>query len=72
MMSEQSYKILKYLQEHNGASAIEVAEAVGMEKRRVDACFSATIIGGGLGVRDTTTTPSSLRLNEEGLNYKKD
>jgi predicted ArsR family transcriptional regulator len=68
-MTNQSYEILQYLKEHNGASAIEVAEALEMEKRRVDSYFSAAIIREGLGERDTTTTPSRLLLNEKGLLY---
>lgn len=68
-MTSQSYEILQYLKEHNGASAIEVAEALKMEKRRVDSYFSAAIVREGLGERDTATTPSRLLLNEKGLLY---
>lgn len=68
-MTSQSYEILQYLKEHNGASAIEVAEALEMEKRRVDSYFSAAIVRAGLGERDTTTTPSRLLLNEKGMLY---
>ena len=69
-MTAQSYKILNYLKEHEGAAtAKEIAEALGMEKRRVDSYFSAAIVREGLGERDTTTTPSRLLLNEKGLLY---
>lgn len=68
-MTSYSYDILNYLKEHNGATAKEVAEALDMEKRRVDSYFSAAIAGEGLGERDRTVTPSRLVLNEKGLNY---
>ena len=69
-MTKQSYEILNYLKEHDGEStAKEVAEALDMEKRRVDSYFSAAIMNAGLGERDTTQSPSILRLNEEGMAY---
>lgn len=69
-MTAQSYKILNYLKEHEGAAtAKEIAEALGMEKRRVDSYFSAAIAGAGLGERDQSVTPSILRLNSEGMNF---
>lgn len=72
-MSEQSLKILNYLKEHNGeAPAQEIAEAIEMEKRRVDSCFSASFIRAGLGERDTSVSPSVLRLTEEGKNFEDD
>ena len=43
-MTDNSYKILKYLKENNGATAIEVSEATGIQKRLVDSYFSAGII----------------------------
>lgn len=68
-MTTQSYEILQYLKDHNGATAAEVAEALQMEKRRVDSYFSAAIMRAGLGERDTLTMPSRLVLNEQGLLY---
>ena len=65
-MTENSYKILQYLQKHNGATALEVAQALNMEKRLVDSYFSAGIIRNGLGMRDEKTTPAKLLLNELG------
>lgn len=68
-MTKQSYEILNYLKEHGESTAKEVAEALSMEKRRVDSYFSAAIMNAGLGERDTTQSPSILRLNEEGMAY---
>lgn len=68
-MKKQSYQILNYLKENGDSTAIEVGEALGMEKRRVDSYFTAAIINAGLGERDQSVTPSVLRLNEEGKNY---
>ena len=66
-MTTQTYEILQYLKEHNGATAVEVAEALQLEKRRVDSYFSAAIVRAGLGERDTSAAPSKLMLNEQGL-----
>ena len=68
-MTDTSYTILKYLKEHNGSTAKMVSEALEIEKRRVDSCFSAAIAGADLGYRDRTVTPSRLFLNEKGLAY---
>lgn len=69
-MSDKAYEITQYLQKHNGVNAKEVADALGMEKRLVDAYFSAGIAQLGYGYRDTTVTPSVLVLNEKGLAFK--
>lgn len=68
-MTKQSLSILNYLKEHNAVTAQEVADALGLEKRRVDSCFSAAIVNAGLGVRNTSISPSLLVLNEDGLAY---
>lgn len=68
-MKENSYKIVQYLQEHNGVTAKEVSAALGIDKRFVDSYFSAAVVQGGLGSRDTTVTPSRLVLNDKGLSY---
>jgi predicted transcriptional regulator len=68
-MKENSYKIVQYLQEHNGATAKEVSTALGIDKRFVDSYFSAAVVKTGLGARDTSVTPSRLVLNDEGLSY---
>lgn len=68
-MKKQSYQILNYLKEHGDSTAIQIAEALGMEKRRVDSYFSAAIMNAGMGERDQSVTPSVLRLNEKGLEY---
>lgn len=69
-MTENSYKILQYLKENNGATAIEVSEATGIQKRLVDSYFSAGIVKNGYGERDLTTTPTRLILNDAGLVYE--
>lgn len=69
-MSEKSYKILCYLKEHNGATALEVAKALDMQKRLVDSCFSATIVGQEYGYRDSAVLPSKLYLTQAGMNYQ--
>lgn len=68
-MTVNSYKILQYLQKNNGATALEVAEALEIEKRLVDSYFSAGIKKNGLGDRDTTSTPAKLILNDMGMKY---
>lgn len=68
-MTDNSYKILRYLQRHNGATAVEVSEAVGIQKRLVDSYFSAGIAKADLGARDLSTTPARLVLNAKGLAY---
>lgn len=68
-MKEQSYKVLQYLQKHNRSTAKQVAEALEMEKRRVDSYFSAAIIQEGLGERDSSVSPSLLVLNDKGMKY---
>lgn len=68
-MTDNSYKILKYLKEHDGATAKEVSEATEISKRLVDSYFSAAIDGGGLGSRDRSVSPSQLHLNEQGMAY---
>lgn len=67
-MKANSYKILQYLKEHNGSTALEVAEATGIEKRFVDSYFSAAIVKEGMGER-TDETPAHLIINEKGIEY---
>lgn len=69
MISANSMKILNYLKEHNGSTAMEISEAVGIQKRLVDSYFSAGIVKNDLGYRDTTQTPSLLFLTKAGLDY---
>lgn len=71
-MTDNSYKILKYLKEHNPSTAKEIAAALDMEKRRVDSYFSAAIENAGLGTRDRTKTPSELSLNQAGMAYQQE
>ena len=68
-MTVNSYKILQYLQKNNGATANQVSEALGIEKRLVDSYFSAGIKKNGLGDRDTSSIPAKLVLNDEGMKY---
>lgn len=53
MMSENSRKILTYLQEINGqeVTAADVAEALNLPKRTVDGAFTSAIQRKGLGYR---------------------
>ncbi len=69
MLSENTMKVLNYLKEHNGSAAIDVAEAIDMQKRLVDSYFSAGIVKNDLGYRDREVTPALLYLNEKGMNY---
>jgi hypothetical protein len=61
-MKENSRKVLEYLKEINGANvtAADVAEALGLEKRRVDGIFTSAIQRKGLGVR----TPAEIELED--------
>ena len=69
MISKNSMKVLNYLKEHNGSTAIEVSEATGIQKRLVDSYFSAGIVKNELGYRDMETTPAKLYLTEKGMFY---
>lgn len=69
MISNNSMKILNYLKEHNGSTALEISEATGITKRLVDSYFSAGIVQNDLGYRDTEQTPALLYLNGKGLTY---
>jgi hypothetical protein len=70
-MTENSYKILQYLQTHGDCTALEIAGALNLEKRRVDSYFSAGIAKAGLGVRDLGVYPVMLRLTDAGKSYTK-
>lgn len=61
-MSENSKKVLNYLKSVNGTNvtAADVAEALGLEKRTVDACFTSGIQRKNLGVR----TPAEVELDD--------
>ena len=82
-MKENSKKVLNYLKEVNGqqVTAADVAEALGLEKRSVDAIFTSAIQRKGLGVR----TPAEIELDDgthkavkflsltaEGMNFDPD
>ena len=68
-MTANAYKILEYLKLHNGVTAKEVSENVGIQKRLVDSYFSAAIVGQGLGYRNNDTKPAALTLTTAGLEY---
>ena len=61
-MSENSKKVLVFLQENNGAdlTAADVAAALGLEKRSVDGIFTSAIQRKGLGVR----VPAEIELED--------
>lgn len=61
-MSENSKKVLNYLKSVNGTNvtAADVAEALGLEKKTVDACFTSGIQRKGFGVR----TPAEVELDD--------
>lgn len=67
-MTDNSYKILEYLKQHNRVTALEVSKALGIEKRLVDSYFSAAIAKAGMGVR-TSDNPAKLEINEKGMEY---
>ena len=68
-MTANSYKILQYLQKHNKATAVEVAQATDIQKRLVDSYFSAAIVKAGLGNRETIGDSICLVLNSKGMAY---
>jgi hypothetical protein len=70
-MTENSYKILQYLQTYGDSTAIDIAEALNLEKRRVDSYFSAGIAKADLGMRDLSVSPAVLRLTDAGKSYTK-
>ena len=53
-MSENTIKVLTYLQENKGANltAADVAEKLGLEKKSVDGSFTSGIQRKGLGIRE--------------------
>ena len=68
MVSKNSMKIIEYLKENNGATAAEISEALGIQKRLVDSYFSAAVIQNDLGYRNEET-PAKLILNDKGLAF---
>ena len=61
-MSENSKKVLVFLQENSGAdlTAADVAAALGLEKRSVDGIFTSAIQRKGYGVR----IPAEIELED--------
>jgi hypothetical protein len=61
-MKTNSKAVLNYLKEINGqnVTALDVAEALGLEKRQVDGIFTAAIQRKGLGIR----TPAEIELED--------
>lgn len=82
-MSENSRKVLEYLKGINGqdVTSADVAEALGMEKRTVDGCFTSAIQRKGFGVRvpaeiekedGTHASVKFLHLTETGMAFDPD
>lgn len=73
-MKAHSIKVLEFLQEHENeeVTTLEVAEALGMEKRFVDAIFSSAIVGKGLGTREKKDEKHLLKLNAKGKAHKQE
>ena len=61
-MKENSKKVLNYLKEVQGenVTSADVAEALGLEKRSVDAIITSAIQRKGLGIR----TPAEIELDD--------
>lgn len=61
-MTANSKKVLNYLKEVNGAkvTAADVAEAIGMEKKQVDGCFTQSLQRKGFGIR----IPAEVELED--------
>lgn len=79
-MSENSKKVLVFLQENSGAdlTAADVAAALGLEKRSVDGIFTSAIQRKGYGVRipaeveledGTHKAVKILKLTETGVAF---
>ena len=82
-MSENTKRVFRYMQEHNGEdlTAADVAEALGLEKKVVDGAFTSGIQRKGYGVRTpaeaelpdgTHKAIKLLSLTEEGINFDVD
>ena len=61
-MSENSKKVLNYLKEVKGAqvTSADVANALGLDKKVVDGCFTTAIQRKNLGIR----TPAEVELED--------
>ena len=62
-MSENTVKVLNYLKEVHGGdpvTAADVAEALGLDKKIIDGCFTSGIQRKNLGVR----TPAEVELED--------
>ena len=60
-MSENTAKVIKFLQGNNsGFTAIEFADATGLDVKQVNGIFTAAIQRKGLGVR----TPAEIELED--------
>lgn len=79
-MSEKATTILNYLKANNGAdvTAADVADALGLTKKSVDATFTFTIGNKGLGYREEALVEDAegkqskikfLRLNDAGMAF---
>ena len=78
-ISENSIKVLNYLKDNHGKdmTAADVADALGLPKKTVDACFTSSIQRKEYGYREEAEIEVAdghkkakfLKLNEQGLNY---
>lgn len=79
-MSENSKKVITYLQEIGDAdvTAANVADALGLEKKSVDGCFTSAIQKKGLGIRQPAQVKSEdgryvdvkfLKLTDSGKTF---
>ena len=82
-MSENSKKVITYLQGINGAdvTADDVATALDLTKKTVVGCFNASVVKKELGYRDEAqvkdeegniTTVKFLKLNDAGMAFDVD
>lgn len=81
MISENSKMVIDYLKSVHGAqevTAADVAEAIGLPKKTVDCCFTASLQKKGYGVRipaeveladGTHKQVKLLTLTDEGMAY---
>lgn len=83
MMKANSRAVYDYIKAHNDVdmTSQDVADALGLEKRTVDGCFTSALCRKGLGVRVTSEIQLEdgshkavkyLHLTDAGLAYDPD
>jgi DNA-binding MarR family transcriptional regulator len=70
-----SLQILRYIAEHDGEKASELAEGLGLSTKQVDAAVTKSLVRHGLVIREAKLTRlqkkdyNIIKITERGKNY---